>query len=293
MADIRSLLRQELAARGADSPSAPTRIPSHIKKRKLDRPQTDLRKKMKSSETLQPPANTQSGLVSEQETSNAEESAMASPDEYEGDGDDELLSDSRPPATTSIEDDATTPRPRSPATDAEFAIPQAPTKSADDLRQSPPASGPVVPVSESDKQAVNEDEWAAFERDVVEPTKNTSTFDDHSATIYAAPVSIEQLEKEQSAKERQKQAREAEEGIREDAERFLEDEFDEMEGLSERLQRLKEKREEIKKNSLAGPRQAVTPAPEPEKSTETENLNDDDEEDDDEEDDENWLWRAR
>lgn len=297
MADIRSLLRQELAARGADSPSAqPTRIPSHIKKRKLDRPpQPDLRKKMKS-QTAQPPADSQSSL--EQERFHTEDSATMMSSTDGGNAADETPSASGLPATAYTEDDNTVSGARPSVPNSESAGPQAVAEPGDPQRQSPlqpPPLGPAGPVPASNEQSINEDEWAVFERDVVEPSKNDiATFDDATATISAAPISAEQLEKEQSAKERQKQIREAEEGQREDAERFLENEFDEMEGLNERLQRLKDKREEIKKNSLANTQQTTVAAPAPEQTAQAEPVNEEEEEDDDEEEeDDNWLWRAR
>ena len=96
--------------------------------------------------------------------------------------------------------------------------------------------------------AIDEDEWAAFERDVATPPPEPSALT-AEATITAAPMSAAELaaqSREQASMQR-KTLREAEmEGEKEDAARQMEEEFDEMAGLEERVKRLREKREHLR-----------------------------------------------
>ena len=95
---------------------------------------------------------------------------------------------------------------------------------------------------------IDEDEWAAFERDVATPPSEPSALT-AEATIIAAPVSAAELaaQSREEASLQRRSLREAEmEGEKEDAARQLEDEFDEMAGLEERVKRLKEKREKLR-----------------------------------------------
>lgn len=98
---------------------------------------------------------------------------------------------------------------------------------------------------------IDEDEWAAFERDVATPPPDPSAPSalTAAATISAAPMTAAELaaESREQASSQRRERREAEvEGEQEDAARALEDEFDEMEGLEERVRRLREKREELR-----------------------------------------------
>ncbi|KAI9818858.1 MAG: hypothetical protein M1827_007679 [Pycnora praestabilis] len=101
--------------------------------------------------------------------------------------------------------------------------------------------------------AVDEDEWAAFERDIATPPPGAysgPTALNALATISAAPLSAAELAARSTAEAslQGRGRREAElEGEKEDAARQLEEEFDEMEGLEQRVRRLKEKREELRK----------------------------------------------
>lgn len=106
-----------------------------------------------------------------------------------------------------------------------------------------PASVPSAPI--------DEDEWAAFERDVATPPPDPSKPSalTAEATISAAPLTAAELEKQarEQASRQSRERREAEvEGEKEDAARALEEEFDEMEGLEERVARLKKMREELR-----------------------------------------------
>ncbi|EFR04888.1 hypothetical protein MGYG_07890 [Nannizzia gypsea CBS 118893] len=101
-----------------------------------------------------------------------------------------------------------------------------------------------------DNQGVDEDEWAAFEREVAQPSREQPpTTINTSVTISAAPVSAAELEsREREDRETVAKNREAALlGDREDATRFLEEEFDEMEELDQRVKRLKQMRDEIRR----------------------------------------------
>jgi len=97
---------------------------------------------------------------------------------------------------------------------------------------------------------VDEDEWAAFERDVATLPAETSVPSalTAAATITAAPLSAAELAARTTAEaSTQKELKEAElEGEREDAARQLEDELDQMEELEDRVRRLRAKREELR-----------------------------------------------
>jgi len=129
---------------------------------------------------------------------------------------------------------------------------------------------------------INEDEWAAFEADIAAADAPV----DSDAVISAPAMSAEELKKK-SAEEQyamKKERQEAEiEGEKEDAVRKLEEQLEEMEGLEARVRRLREKREELrKKESMIGlnkpvvvPVQRATPIAE--------------EDEDDSEDDDEWA----
>ena len=101
--------------------------------------------------------------------------------------------------------------------------------------------------------AIDEDEWAAFERDIATPPPQPLAAPSAltaTATISAAPLTAAELaaRSREEASTQTKERREAElEGEREDAALRLEEEFEEMEGLEERVRRLREKREELRK----------------------------------------------
>ncbi len=103
---------------------------------------------------------------------------------------------------------------------------------------------------------VDEDEWAAFERDVatLPAESSVSSALTAAATISAAPLSAAELAARTTAEaSTQKGLKEAElEGEREDAARQLEDEFDQMEELEDRVRRLRAKREELRQKREGG-----------------------------------------
>lgn len=100
---------------------------------------------------------------------------------------------------------------------------------------------------------IDEDEWAAFEREVATPPPEAVTVPSKAApragaVIEAAPISAAELaQQEKSAEDAQKGRREVEiEEEKEEATRQLEDEFEDMTELEQRVQRLKEKREALR-----------------------------------------------
>jgi hypothetical protein len=124
---------------------------------------------------------------------------------------------------------------------------------ADDLPQNTTTTTlPSHPVSAPAKDAaIDEDEWAAFERDVATPPPDPSLPPAFTAeaTISAAPLTAAEIaaQSREQASMQAKEKREAEvEGEKEDAARALEEEFDEMEGLEERVARLRRMREELR-----------------------------------------------
>lgn len=111
---------------------------------------------------------------------------------------------------------------------------------------------------------IDEDEWAAFERDIARPASPVSpislTATHHpsalnaAATITATPITAAELTAQQSESAEGSSRRETRdleiEAEREDAARALEQEFDEMEALEDRVRRLKKKREEIRRGMV-------------------------------------------
>ena len=112
-------------------------------------------------------------------------------------------------------------------------------------------SHPTQSTTAKPSPTIDEDEWAAFERDVATPPPDPSLPSalTAEATITAAPLTAAELaaQSREQASQQTKERREAEvEGEKEDAARALEEEFDEMEGLEERVARLRRMREELR-----------------------------------------------
>lgn len=103
-------------------------------------------------------------------------------------------------------------------------------------------------------QTIDEDEWAAFEREVATPPPTTSVLMSE-ATISAAPLSAAEIaaqEREEANVQKKERMEAVVEGEREDAARRLEDEFEEMAGLEEKVRRLREQREQLRKEIKMG-----------------------------------------
>lgn len=254
MNDVRSLLRSELASRGAAP--APSSTVRQTKKRKLDADDSDIRKKSKSL-----PASPAITSTSTPRDSGEFEPSFATVVEADGDAQ----------AVTPPLNYATAPSTVSIST-----------------------SIPTATAQNVTAHNIDEDEWAAFEREVAEPTYNAPPITITDATIEAAPVTAADLE-QQAKEERMRSREETLEGEKEDAARHLEEEFDEMEELEARLRRLKDKREALRKQAEAAPVPMETGSRETVAVAGTagvaQNEDNDDDEDDDDDDDEWDNWR--
>ncbi|KAL1306113.1 hypothetical protein AAFC00_004230 [Neodothiora populina] len=238
MADVRSLLRNERASRRINHPHASytesgkllctvcalqikteSLWESHIKS-----PQHALR--LQQMRDKAPPSKKRKAGDSEDDTRKRVKAVPG--DSFDDSGPQDIVDDEvdmLPPADASVVEDL--------RTDTTSQLPG----------HSTAQPVPVQPVS------VDEDEWAAFERDLAAaPTPAVPTVS-ASAVISAAPLTAEDI----AAQARQDQSvekgrREAEiEAEREDAANALQDEFDEMEELEDRVRRLREKREALRK----------------------------------------------
>ncbi|KAI4721439.1 hypothetical protein E4T48_02226 [Aureobasidium sp. EXF-10727] len=175
----------------------------------------------------------------------------------------------------------------------------------EDVDTAPAPSIPDAPVVETLPTAsapppapdVNEDEWAAFEREMAATQTTALPIISASATISAAPVTAEELaakaREEQSA---QRTAREAEmEADTEDAALALQQEFDEMDELDERVRRLREKREALRlskqQDTLPDAPASTSDALHEDKQAQQHDEEEDDDDDEDEFDD--WTFGAR
>ncbi|KAJ5495911.1 hypothetical protein N7539_001027 [Penicillium diatomitis] len=218
MADVRSLLRNELASRkGASQPNTTGNRVS--KKRKVDHSDGVMHKKLRSTdlESVQAAVNVQA--------------RASNPDVTVGEDIIERVDEDEPIG------------------------PEPPSQPEEDVSMTMRTEFPADSAREVSSQAVDEDEWAAFEREVVAPTKtsNVPAVVSAQATIVAAPVTTEELAmQQQSERISSTRSREAElAGEREDAARFLEEEFDEMDQLEERVRRLKQRREELRQKRIS------------------------------------------
>lgn len=220
MADVRSLLRNELAARKSASSTTESRV---TKKRKVDSGEDVTRKRLRSTE---PPSAEPSTGPQTPELQQISEAIPKLP----------------APEETKKEEIRDLSHDESVATHGDFARVGASKEITSRAKaRQPPA-------------AVDEDEWAAFEREVVAPTRMAPAALAAAPTISAAPVTAEELasQKKQATLDNTSTAREAElEGEKEDAARFLEEEFEEMEQLEERVRRLKQMREELRSRRAA------------------------------------------
>ncbi|KAL9593702.1 MAG: hypothetical protein Q9179_005742 [Wetmoreana sp. 5 TL-2023] len=111
-----------------------------------------------------------------------------------------------------------------------------------------------VPQNPHPNPTIDEDEWAAFQRDIATPAPEPSALT-ATADISAAPMSAADLaaQSREQASTQAKERMEAEiEGEKEDAARQMEEEFEEMAELEERVRRLKEKREKLRVKEAEG-----------------------------------------
>ena len=250
MADVRSLLRNELATR--KSTSSPNTAGNRVtKKRKVDNSDGVMRKKLRSASLESVPA----GSDAPAERSPSAEGTVAS----------EALE---------------------PVAENEVAGP------AEDLVAESTGvlqSSEAAPAATQHSQNVDEDEWAAFEREVAAPSRlPAAAAAASSVTISAAPISAEEIAAQQERDiATTSRAREAElEGEREDAARLMEEEFDEMDQLEERVRRLKHMREELRQKQARDEMQDRPMVSEAQQEAESDS-------DDDEEDEEWDDWRFK
>lgn len=259
MADIRTLLRSELATRKnpAQTGSTGNRV---TKKRKVDNGEDLTRKKLRPD-----------GRTAQQEASDAIQS----------------------PSARAIDGDE--------VDEEETAGPDLPEESTGDGEAGQVTQETDEHAPTQEPQSVDEDEWAAFEREVVAPSRvpQAPAALAAPATISAAPMSAEQIAEQQGREKQAMRTREAQtEGEREDAARFLEDEFDEMEQLEERVRRLKQKREELRAKHASEeiesrPGDEVPPPESDGQGVNAPGAKDDNDDDEDDDDDEWDDWRFR
>ncbi|KAJ5776281.1 uncharacterized protein N7511_001292 [Penicillium nucicola] len=253
MTDVRSLLRSELASRKGTS--QPNTTGNRVtKKRKVDSGDGVVRKKLRAADLDAIPST--SGAPNTEQTTEDYGSGL-------------------------IEDVA---GPNSSLSAPEEVVEE--THLAEDTIIMAPPQQPQA-------MAIDEDEWAAFERDVAAPSRlpQAPAALAAEATISAAPITTEELAAQQAReKAAATQNRDAElEGQREDAARFMEEEFDEMDQLEERVRILKQKREELRKKRADDQArdEAMGSASAEQDSAESDN-------DDDDDDDEDWDdWRLK
>lgn len=137
----------------------------------------------------------------------------------------------------------------------------------------------------NDSQHIDEDEWAAFERDIASPPPTTTVLASE-ATISAAPLSAAEIaaQARENASLQSKDIMEAViEGEKEDATRRLEEEFEEMVGLEERVRLLREKREALRKEKRGAEDAGMS-----EKGNDADDDHDDSGSDEEEDDWDNW-----
>ncbi|EEH43620.1 uncharacterized protein PADG_08440 [Paracoccidioides brasiliensis Pb18] len=284
MADIRSLLRNELASRQATGSGASSA--RRTRKRKLDLGKLDDARKKSRAE--------------EQHIEQEEAQWRGQSDEHEGI---EVMA-----LDTSITAEPLKGKEDQDQDQEEEDEEEKPDEEYTAL-PSEPSPHPTAPTqTELQPQSIDEDEWAAFEREVAAPTKMPTAPQPFSvmpgaAMISAAPLSAAELaEREKMDRETQRRNRDMEASFeKEDAARLLEEELDEMDQLEERVRRLKERREEIRRRRVGegvggrfvGGVEMVEREGLGEDVNTIEKAGSDDDEDEDEE-DEDWdNWRFR
>ena len=253
MADVRSLLRNERAQRRINHPQAhysatgtlectvchiPIKSEAEVWNKHIKTPQHAMRAERLRISTSKPPERPTTW-----EVSNGSKKRKAS----EGEGDSRKRTKPILDSPGSFFDDINETS-KDASTEDVQATSDAPIKTTPPTTTLPShtVSAPPVP------SQIDEDEWAAFERDVATPPPDTGLPSalTAEATITAAPITAAELaaQSKEAANIQSKERREAEiEGEKEDAARALEEEFDEMEGLEERVRRLREMREELRR----------------------------------------------
>jgi len=136
-------------------------------------------------------------------------------------------------------------------------------------------------IANSRQDAINEDEWAAFERDIAdlesEPIQQTAPVTFNSTAVISAPaMTAEEVAARTERDKNQFKRREEElELEKEDAAAALQDEFDEIDRLEERARKVRDMREKIRQ------RQVKDDTERGEEAKDEPNWEDQDEEEDD------------
>ena len=167
--------------------------------------------------------------------------------------------------------------------------PPSPITNQEPQPNSRPSKYPIQPPAQTNNP-INEDEWAAFQREVASPPPEPSAFT-AAADISAAPMTAAELaaQSREQASRQAKERMEADlEGEKEDAARQMEEELDEMAELEDRVRRLREKRELLRVQRGEGKAEGGV-APE-EKVPPDEVAQDDEGSHDDTDDDEDDGW---
>lgn len=230
MADVRSLLRSELASRNQSTTKAPS-----SKKRKAghDGPSTSRTKKPRSVSSNQILAASrrqqQAPTVAIQPKRHSQH--VASP----------------PDLDTVQEEDPTTQA--EAITDAPVPLDDVSTiAETADLDADPAAA---LPTSAPNPIDINEDEWAAFEADISATShevQDARSIFNAPAAISAAPMSAEEIAAQAREKQSSQRGRREVEAEEEKEERDVKmmEEFEELEGLEERVRRLRKRREALR-----------------------------------------------
>ena len=282
MADVRSLLRNERAQRRINHPQAfytatgtlecsvchiPLKSEIEIWDKHLKSTQHAMRQERLRLSTPQRPKST--NLPEKARAENTREVSAGSKKRKADDGDDDSRKRTRPVVDVpgGFFDETIEPHLASsqPVAEEQNLATKQGDAAAKSLQDSPPTSGAASNPTLVGKSRTNstvqtpaapidEEEWAAFERDVATPPPDPTALSAFTAaaTISAAPMTAAEIaaQSREQASLQGRERREVEvEGEKEDAARALEDEFDEMEGLEERVRRLREKREELRLRS--------------------------------------------
>lgn len=163
-------------------------------------------------------------------------------------------------------------------------------------------TAPSTPAEPKDNQTaaqpdIDEDEWAAFERDVATPPpqaiSNVLDALNASNAISSKPLTAEELAAEAREEQNaQRSKRDAEiEDEKEEADQALAEEFEEMEALEERVKKLRERREGLRRASVVD-KEASEAAVATELRAQLPATEEEAEEDDDEDEDEDdFMFR--
>ena len=320
MADVRSLLRNERAQRRINHPQAsysatgtlecsvchiPLKSDVEVWEKHLKTPQHAMRQERLRLSTSQRPRSTNLPERAEQASSREVSAGSKKRKADDDDDDDDSRKRTRPVVDVprgfldeQIKTDKTSFKPVIDEVNLANGRDDAVTKpsqgfvGADDVAPILSSNPPTNPPIQSPTAPIDEDEWAAFERDVATPPPDPSAPSalTASVTISAAPMTAAELaaQSREQASLQARENREAEvEGEKEDAARALEEEFDEMEELEERVRRLREKREELR-------RKRVNEAEQDEKvEIDRTNAADLEESEESEDEDDEWgLWKG-